>query len=115
MPHFFLSVMKNKPDAQADCEHGAVCPDLFIFGEKEVRFQVLMWTALYSMGILWYVLSGAAGSRLWETVTWLNAMLVLLPAGLLVVQDQLRHLVFSTINLSLLVFMGTVHGGRIFT
>ena len=106
IPHFFIILLKQCPE-----ELGASPYPCFtrIFSRKEIKGQVLIWTSLYSLGILLFLLRGwVHSSVLSMTLAAVGVILPFLMAGILRGKQHANSLAtcFFVINLSILFFMG---------
>lgn len=106
IPHFFIILLKQLPGEL----EAAPFPSFFrIFSRREIKGQVLIWTSLYSLGVLLFLLKGWIHS-LGLSLSLGGAALGLpfLMAAILGRKQNAASLplCFFAINLSMLFFMG---------
>lgn len=106
IPHFFIILLKQCPK---ELEASPYPCFTRVFTRKEIKGQVLIWTSLYSLGILLFLLRGWIHSfGLSMSLGAIGLILPLLMTGLLGWKQHLPSLApcFLAINLSMLFFMG---------
>ncbi len=105
IPHFFIILLKQLPGELKASPYPCFTR---IFSRKEIKGQVLIWTSLYSLGILLFLLKG------WIHSSSLSLLLGAIALGLpllmiAILGKQTSHslsLSFFAVNLSMLFFMG---------
>lgn len=108
IPHFFLILLKN--ESYSHHQKGETLFPCFtsLWSHRDLKFQVLIWTSLYSLAMMLFLVQG---SIFHEGVSWfacLNAMTMTGIILLLFLKQSKKYLTFcfAAINLSILCFMG---------
>lgn len=105
IPHFFIILLKQCPK---ELEASPYPCFTRVFTRKEIKGQILIWTSLYSLGILLFLLRGWIHS--FGLCLVLGAVGLLLPILMAGILGWKQHgslaSCFFAINLSMLFFMG---------
>ncbi len=105
IPHFFIILLKQLPGELKASPYPCFSR---IFSRKEIKGQILIWTSLYSLGILLFLLKGWIHSS--SLSMFLGVLALSLPLLMTaILGKQTSHslsLSFFAINLSMLFFMG---------
>ena len=104
--HFFIILLKQLP---GEVEAAPFPSFLRIFSRREIKGQILIWTSLYSLGVLLFLLKGWIHSPgLSLVLGGVSLVLPLLMAAILGRKQNASSisLCFFAINLSMLFFMG---------
>jgi len=108
IPHFFILLLKTKE--YQFVKHGLDRFPCFttLFSKNEMKLQVLIWTSLYSLAILSFLMNGPIKSHLLSIVSSLNAVgiTVLISSIIFKHSHQNVSIAFAAINISILFFMG---------
>ena len=104
--HFFIILLKQLPE---ELEAAPFPSFLRIFSRREIKGQILIWTSLYSLGVLLFLLKGWIHSPGLSLV--LGGVALVLPLLMAAILGQKQtasslSLCFFAINLSMLFFMG---------
>ena len=106
IPHFFIVVLKTR-----GCKAGNYKSNRFpcftkIFSKNEIILQALIWTNLYTLAILLFLINGAIQNQILSIICGLNAIGITLFIPAIMYTKQNHSFAFSAINLSMLFFMG---------
>ncbi|MBU3950644.1 MAG: hypothetical protein KJ658_00790, partial [Proteobacteria bacterium] len=106
VPHFFMILLKQ---SQEELEAAPYPSFTRVFPKNQIKGQILIWTSLYGMGILLFLLKGWMHSSGLVWALGFSALgLPLLLATLFGYKRSSHGLSFGffAINLSMLLFMG---------
>ncbi|OGR22111.1 MAG: hypothetical protein A2277_01035 [Desulfobacterales bacterium RIFOXYA12_FULL_46_15] len=104
VPHFFIILIKNG-NASPDCQSFPSFSK--IFSETEIKLQTLIWTSLYSLSILLFALNGFFDKPVLFSVSFINALVIIALVSAALFKKITLPTAFATINLSMLLFMGS--------
>lgn len=108
IPHFFIILLKNSRGKRLKSSGEEFPCFTAVFSRQDMHIQVLIWTSLYSLAVLLFLVAGTI-DKLWvAAVISLNALAVLIPVSVLVILPHRFNLsfAFAAINLSMLLFLG---------
>jgi len=113
IPHFFISLLKTRqalPGTSGSVTSAFRRFPSFtqLFSQNEIRLQILIWTSLYSLGVLLFAMKGVIKSPGLSVVCGLNAGIITILVSILVFKTGKRNIpqAFLSINLSMLFFIG---------
>lgn len=108
IPHFFMVLLKTLPQQSTPCDLKRFPCFTRIFSPVEIKVQILIWTSLFSLAILLFLLNGSIKNPLLSALSALNAVVMPFLVLILVFNRKKNTLsfAFAAINLSLLFFMG---------
>ena len=116
VPHtlMILIVSKDRQIGHGGLRRYPCLTDLFPV--KELKLQVLIWTNLYSLGILFFLLQTRMDHVWGNVILSVNAMAIPIICALLfyVIKRLKPGLTFAVFNFSMLVFLGTGICDKIF-
>lgn len=106
IPHFFIILLKNSRSDKHLKTRGTYPSFLQVFTGKEMKLLTLIWSGLYSLGLLLYVLKGGMIHTVFSAAAVLNGMVLCLVLvwALMPNQDRPGH-AFAVVNFSMLLFM----------
>ena len=108
IPHFFLIVLKTrKTQAGTTVLHEFPC-FTYIFSKNEIKLQILIWTSLYSLAILLFLMNGSIRNHLLSSIVGLNSVGITFLVSTIMFKSKKQDysFAFAAINLSMLFFMG---------
>ncbi|CCK79693.1 UbiA family prenyltransferase [Desulfobacula toluolica] len=108
IPHFFIILLKTKPSPSGMAGYNRFPCFTKIFSPNEIKLQILIWTSLYSLAILLFLLNGSIKNPLLSNLSGLNAVMIPFLVSIMVIKSGKWNLPFAfvSINLSVLFFMG---------
>ncbi len=108
IPHFFISLLKNRQSMSGTLAFRRFPSFIQLFSQNEIRLQILIWTSLYSLGVLLFAMKGVIKSPALSVVCGLNAGIITIFVAILVFKAGKRNIpqAFLSINLSMLLFIG---------
>ncbi len=106
IPHFFIILLKTEKSGPKTKNQPQFPSFIHTFSKNEIKVQVLIWTSLYSLGMLLLLVNGSIHTPLLAGLTGANALLITLAMSVMVFRDRSWNQVFAAINLSVLCFMG---------
>lgn len=106
IPHFFIVVLKTR-----GCQAGNYKSNKFPcftkkFSKNEIILQALIWTNLYSLAILLFLINGSIQNQILSIICGINAIGITLFMPAMIYTKQNFSFAFGAINLSMLFFMG---------
>lgn len=108
IPHFFIILLKTRK-----IPSGMLVLNRFPcftkrFSENEIKLQILIWTSLYSLAILLFLINGFIENHLLSTIGGLNAVGIIFLVSTLIFKRKKQNIIFAfaAVNLSMLFFMG---------
>jgi heme o synthase len=106
IPHFFIVQLKPG-QAMAPGTKKFPCFTR-VFSPSEIKLQILIWTSLYSLAILLFLMKGSIKYPLLSSISALNALMIPFIVSMFVFNQQKNNMqfAFAAINLSMLFFMG---------
>lgn len=113
IPHFFIILIKHLPDCPSDSP-GSVSPPypsfFNFFNPVQVCTQIQIWTCLFSLGLVLFLLHGGVGSSILAFILFAAALfLPLFTTAVLCLRPCTgRQIIpcFLAVNFSMLLFMG---------
>jgi protoheme IX farnesyltransferase len=108
IPHFFIILLKTKPYPAGTAGSNRFPCFTKIFSQNEIKLQILIWTSLYSLAILLFLMNEAIENPLLSNLSGLNAGLIPFLVSILLINAGKWNLpfAFAAINLSMLFFLG---------
>ncbi len=108
IPHFFIILLKAKPYPSETAGSNRFPCFTKIFSQNEIKLQILIWTSLYSLAILLFLMSGSIKNPLLSALSGLNAGLIPFFVSILLINAGKWKMpfAFAAINLSVLFFIG---------
>lgn len=108
VPHFFIILLKTGPYPSGAAGSNRFPCFTKVFSRTEIKLQVLIWTSLYSLAMLLFLLHGSMKNPLPSIFAGLNAGLVPFLVSIILFKTGKRQLplAFAAVNLSMLFFMG---------
>lgn len=105
--HFFIIVLKNKKN-RIPGNPDKRFPDFFLhFTYNEIRIQAMIWTTLYALAMLLFLLMGSGHNAGTQTLLFSNALISWVVISSVLLQKKNQTIpAFMVINLSILFFMG---------
>lgn len=116
IPHFFIILLKTRPYPSNSPGSKPFPSFTTLFSLDEIKLQILIWTSLYSLAILLFLLNGYIKTAWLSTLAGANAATLALLISVIVFKDKKWKIsfAFAAINLSMLLFMGTGICDKIF-
>ena len=108
IPHFFIILLKTRQAQTAtDSLKRFPCFTTF-FSKNEIKLQILIWTSLYSLAILLFLMNGSIKNPVLSSVSGLNAVVIIFFISTIMLNQKAQtiSIAFAAINLSMLLFMG---------
>ncbi|MBU1342989.1 MAG: UbiA family prenyltransferase [Proteobacteria bacterium] len=108
IPHFFIILLKQGMDHSKADELKRFPCFTRLFSKKEIMLQTLIWTSLYSLSLLLFLMNGAIKNHILSMGSGLNAVMIPFIVSAIVLRSREWNLsvAFTAINLSMLFFMG---------
>jgi protoheme IX farnesyltransferase len=104
--HFFIILLKTEKSGPKTKSQARFPSGIHVFSKNEIKVQILIWTSLYSLGILLFLVNGSIHTPLLAGLTGVNAILITPALSVMVFRDRFWNQAFAAINLSVLCFMG---------
>ncbi|MBU1196689.1 MAG: UbiA family prenyltransferase [Proteobacteria bacterium] len=116
IPHFFIVLLKRRKHLNSAQNKKSFPCFTQVFSNTQIKLQVLIWTSLYSLAILLFLLSGPISNTLLSVATGLNSMGILSVLAIMMFRQKKTNAVsaFVAINLSMLFFMAAGIGDKVF-
>jgi heme o synthase len=108
IPHFFMVILKTR-DKHPDYYKSSRFPSFtHIFSKNEIILQSLIWTTLYTLSIMLFLINGSIQTQILSTLCGLNAVLIIFVISTILFLNKKQYYTFAfvAINLSMLLFMG---------
>ncbi len=112
--HFFIILLKAKKDI-ASIDGNKIFPCFTkLFSKNEIKLQVLIWTSLYSLAIILFLITGPITNTVLSFFIGINAIMILLILIAVMIQQKKNNSIyaFMSINLSMLFFMAAGIGDK---
>ncbi len=108
IPHFFIILLKTLQQQSKTADLKRFPSFTHIFSHDEIKLQIIIWTSLFSLAILLFLINGAIDNPLLSTISGLNAIMIPFLVSIIVFKPRKKNVRFSfaAINGSLLFFMG---------
>lgn len=108
IPHFLILTLNTRPLFLQHPSLKGFPVFAQVFTRNEIKLQILIWTSLYSLGMLLFLVQFEMKQHLLVSIAGANALLVpFILLGILVTRQNVRvSIAFAVMNLSLLFFMG---------
>jgi protoheme IX farnesyltransferase len=120
IPHFFIILLRSKNRQLKNSQKTMFNPDknpylknfpcfTKIFSPAEIMLQIMIWTSLYSLGIVLFLINGLITNQILLTISGLNGFIITFLIPFFVVKNDTPKIsfAFASINLSMLLFMAT--------
>ena len=107
IPHFFIILLKIRPKhTQVAGVKKYPCFTHF-FSENEIKLQILIWTSLYSLALLLFLMNVTMRNQFLLGLSGFNAVIITFLVSVLLLKPGKWNigLAFAGINLSMLFFM----------
>ncbi|WP_035237503.1 UbiA family prenyltransferase [Desulfobacter vibrioformis] len=112
IPHFFIILLKTQHNIQGASDKKRYPCFTNQFSPPEIRLQVLIWTSLYSLAIILFLMTGPFNSPALSVFTGINAVAVFAVLTVILFQKQKTIHAFAAINLSMFLFMAAGIGDK---
>lgn len=108
VPHFLIILLKNRPHQSQNKDVNKFPCFTTLFSCNELKLQILIWTALFSLSILLFLMNGAINNPVLSLFSGLNAIFISFIILLIWLKNNRHNRIcaFFAINLSMLFFMG---------
>lgn len=109
VPHFFILLLKTKKWKYGKPDLDRLPCFSTLFSKDEIKLQILIWTSLYSLAILLFLMNGSIKNYLLSIGSGLNAVGITLFISSIIFthKNQNISIAFAAVNISILFFMGT--------
>lgn len=122
IPHFFLVLLKSDhlfsnnfvsenslEFNSGDRPYSQIYPDFSkVFSKTDLKFLTLIWSGLYSLSMLFYLIVGNYTSFIVSLLIAFNSIIIISWIGLRLFTSKTNYRqAFMAINISLLIFMGS--------
>lgn len=108
MAHFFIILVKTRHRMIHHPGAKRFANFFTLFSDNEIKLQTMIWTSLYTLSMLWFMLVNPSGHAALDRVLLANAFAVWLLVSWIITRSKpAASLAFAGINLSMLVFMGS--------
>lgn len=114
IPHFFIVLLKMKKKFSRPENQNRFPCFTRVFSTPEIKLQVLIWTSLYSLAMILFLMAGPISNRILSVFTGVNSVMILLVLMVVMFWKQKTNAVFAfvAINLSMLFFMAAGIGDK---
>ncbi|MBT6338348.1 MAG: UbiA family prenyltransferase [Desulfobacula sp.] len=108
IPHFFIILLKTRQTQTGTASLKRFPCFTSFFPQDEIKLQILIWTSLYSLAILLFLMNGSIKNPVLSSISGLNAVGVIFFISTIMLNQQAKtiSIAFAAINLSMLLFMG---------
>jgi protoheme IX farnesyltransferase len=108
IPHFFIILLKTRKIQPGTQDLNRFPCFTKLFSENEIKLQILIWTSLYSLAILLFLINRSIENHLLSIIGSLNAIGIIFLISTLMFKNEKQNILFAfaAMNLSMLFFMG---------
>jgi len=108
VPHFFILLLKTKKGKSDKPGLDRLPCFSTLFSKNEMKLQILIWTSLYSLAIVLFLMNGSIKNHLLSIASGLNAVGITLLISSIIFKNKNQNIsiAFAAINISILFFMG---------
>ncbi len=106
IPHFFIIVLKTREYKPGNYKSNSFPCFTKNFSKNEIILQALIWTNLYSLAVLRFLINGSIQNHILSIICGLNVVGLTLFIPAILYKKQNYSFAFIAINLSMFFFMG---------